>query len=319
MILGCCGAREHGDKPPAEPDASLRVAFVGNSYLYFNDLPRLLQALCGGPREVRIRDCLMGGQSWRGLLSKGCGMQEKFATPNALLPCGAHDVGADTVQALLVEPPGWDFVVLNTYSQEAARPDGRKAGLKALEELAPMLEKARARGVLLATPAYRERVKGSEEIGTWEDFARKQSEGFGLYQEKLASLVSKERAPLVADANRAFELVHNEDLALWRDLFHVDDFHPSALGSYLQANVIYCTMFGRLPPESYGVPPDAASLFSRARRMLPPNDPPGRMPTVKEMVYLRSVAQRVCGGCREGDVPADVPERDEGEDLARAS
>ena len=96
-------------------------------------------------------------------------MWEKFASPNALLPGGTYDIGAPTVQELLDDPRGWDFVVLNTYSQEAARLDRRQDGLRALEELAPMLEKAEARGVLLVTAAYREHAKGSDEIGTWED------------------------------------------------------------------------------------------------------------------------------------------------------
>jgi len=279
----------------ASESGNLGVAFVGNSYLYFNDLPRLFQAFGGGPGQLRVGDCLKGGQSWSGLLRRGNGMQEKFASPNALLPDGTYDVGAATVQELLDDPRGWDFVVLNTYSQEAARPERRRVGLRALEELAPMLEKAQARGVLLVTAAYREHAKGSDEIGTWEDFTRKQSEGFAMYQERLASLVSKERAPLLADANRAFEIVREEDEALWRDLFHIDDFHPSALGTYLQANVLYCAISGGLPPESAGAPEDAAGLFARARRMLPPKDPVGRLPSAKEMAYLRGVALRVAG------------------------
>lgn len=280
---------------PASPEVeqaeskTTRVAFIGNSYLYFNDVPRLVQALGGGEQTVHVEDCLRGGASWKGLLKNGNGMAEKFRTPNALSPDGSYDIGASTVEELLAAPQAWDFVVMNTYSQEAAIPEKRAQGIEALEALAPMLENAKACPVLMPTPAYRAPAKGSEAIGGWEDFTQKQAEGFRMYAAHLDVLLAGRREARIADVNGAFALVHEERHDLWRDLFFEDDFHPSALGSYLEACVIFSTIFGRAAP----IPHDSKSLFARARRMLPP-PAEGRLPTSAEMLYLRSVAARAC-------------------------
>jgi hypothetical protein len=73
------------------------VAFIGNSYTYFNDLPRLFKNICGEENMVEIGDCLRGGVSFRSLLKHGNGMSDKWNTPNALLEDGSFDIGALTV------------------------------------------------------------------------------------------------------------------------------------------------------------------------------------------------------------------------------
>merc|ERR1740129_1645042 len=196
-------------------------------------------------------------------------MIEKFKTSNALLPDGTYDIGAPTVQVLLADTSGWDFIVMVTYSQEAARLDTRKNGIEALEYLAPLIREAGACPVLMPTPAYRANAQGSASIGDWQDFTYLQSQGFREYATKLATWSPKDRAPRVAEVNRAFELVHGENIELWRDLFHADDFHPSALGSFLEACVISCMILGYMPVLSKDVLEDPSSLWDRARRMLP--------------------------------------------------
>jgi len=60
----------------------LRVAFVGNSITFVNDLPRFLQALSG---DTMIQNsCLHGALSFLTMLKKGNGMLSKWTTPNAL-------------------------------------------------------------------------------------------------------------------------------------------------------------------------------------------------------------------------------------------
>lgn len=274
----------------------VRVAFVGNSYLYFNDVPRVFQALCHhhGIR-VDIKDCLRGGASFKSLLQHGNGMEKKFNTPAAMLPDGSYDVGAPTVEALLSEPEGWDFVVANTYSQECAILSQRKNGLDALDTMAPLFKKAGACPVLLVTPAYRTHAKGSEVIGDWQDFTWRQSEGMALCAQKLTELCPVEKQPRMVDANRAFEVVHGEWPELWEQLFHTDNFHPSSLGSFLEACVIFCGLFDEAPPLPSDVLEEPGQLWKRARRMLPERAPKGRMPTAEELLYLRGVAMRVSG------------------------
>ena len=92
----------------------------------------------------------------------------------------------------------------------------------------------------------------------------------------------------------AFTAVHAARPALWHDLFHTDGFHPSPAGSYLEALVIYATIFGVLPLAAVSMPDDPATLWARARVMQPAGTPPLRLPTTEEMRYLRIVAASVC-------------------------
>jgi len=240
---------------------------------------------------MHIKDCLRGGASFRVLLKNGNGMDVKFRTPPALQPDGSYDIGAPTVEALLGEPQGWDFVVMNGFSQEAVIPAQTQEGLVALGEMAPMIDRARACPVLLVTQTYRAHCKNSERIGSWEEFTSKQSTGYRRYAEKLTEACSTGLQPRIADANAAFQIVHGERPEMWHDLYYKDNLHPSSLGSFLEACVIYCTIFGRAPPLPEEVLQDPSVMWARARRMLPPPDV-GRMPTREEMLYLRDVAVR---------------------------
>lgn len=269
----------------------LRVAFLGNSYQYFNDLPRLFQQLCAHHGvQVETNDCFRGGSSWTTLLRDGSDMIKKFATPPALRPDGTYDVGEPTVQALLKAPEGWDFAVMNTYSQEPAR-QRRGESSAAVEELAALLLEARARPVLLVTAAYRLQTKGSEVIGTWEEFTWKQSQGMLDNAARFVELCPSQQ-PRTAEANCAFAVVHGERPELWYRLFYKDHFHPSALGSFLQACTVFCAIFQEVPALPPSVLEEPGQLYARARRMLPPPDV-GPMPTAEELLYLRGVAARV--------------------------
>lgn len=275
-----------------------RVAFLGNSYLYFNDCPRVFQFICKqNGHDVTIDTCLRGGSSWGSLLRLGNDMDVKFRSPAALLPDGSYDLGSPTVEAMLAKPGGWDFVIMNTFSQEAADLKTRKNGLKALKTLVPLVEGARARPVLLVTPAYRQHTKNSERLGGWQDFVWLQAEGYRAYAARIFELSPDARAerrpPCFADANRAFEIVRGERPELWQELYYKDGLHPSALGTFLEACVIFCAVFGEAPHVTEGMLEDPASIYARSRRMLPPPDV-GRMPTAEELLYVRSVAMRAC-------------------------
>lgn len=109
------------------------VAFLGNSMLYFNDCPRLVERLlleCGcyddanansrSRSRVRVHQesCLRGGATLSSLWEKGNGMQEKFRT----LPAKRrknngdddeddddceYDIGAPTVSQLIQNQQAW--------------------------------------------------------------------------------------------------------------------------------------------------------------------------------------------------------------------
>jgi len=96
-----------------QPD--INVAFVGNSMQYYNDFPRLMEALSQG--HITQDSCLHGDATIRTLLHTGNGMYPKFMTANAVIDDASdyvynqmdddtsvviHDYGACTVRQLLI-------------------------------------------------------------------------------------------------------------------------------------------------------------------------------------------------------------------------
>lgn len=81
----------------------IRVAFLGNSITFVNDMPRFMQALSG---DTMVQNsCLHGALSFYTLLEKGNGMHHKWSTDNALLDVykdyNVYDYGACTFSQLL--------------------------------------------------------------------------------------------------------------------------------------------------------------------------------------------------------------------------
>jgi hypothetical protein len=118
----CCGTRRRSPRATQKPDTRRRsampkvsIALMGNSVLYYNDMPRLLEALGGSDLfdqgVVEQDSCLRGGVGFSELLARGNGMEEKF---------GAEDPGSPDVPSLLSRP--WNYVVMNDYTQATALP-----------------------------------------------------------------------------------------------------------------------------------------------------------------------------------------------------
>lgn len=72
LLLAWMNGNSHGD-----PD--VRVAMIGNSLMYYNDLPRLLEAMSGG--SITQDSCLHGDASFQSQLMYGNGMYEKVSWP----------------------------------------------------------------------------------------------------------------------------------------------------------------------------------------------------------------------------------------------
>ena len=133
-------SRRNGTDDDGAPDGnerSTRVAFLGNSILYFNDCPRLLQHMMGSDSMIQ-ESCLRGGASLSSLWNKGNGMRNMFRCPNSRIVRNRknkensnsddeeeeyeYDIGAPAVKELLSDERGWDFVVMNDYTQGQALP-----------------------------------------------------------------------------------------------------------------------------------------------------------------------------------------------------
>ena len=159
------------DEPPntdAKSGAAVggtAVAFLGNSILYYNDTPRLIESLGSG--SVEQNSCLRGGVTFEQLLSKGNGMDVKFVS---------EDKGAPDVASLLSR--SWHYIVMNDYTQAPAREESRRASVEVLKtQMAPLLEQCGGTPVLLETWAYRAHTKGSDDLGDHAEFTSRLQEG----------------------------------------------------------------------------------------------------------------------------------------------
>jgi lysophospholipase L1-like esterase len=270
--------------PPS--NAEIRVAFLGNSIIYFNDCPRLLEHMLQSRYSSVVQDsCLRGGASLPSLWKDGNGMRNKFGgSEQAKREDGSLDFGAATVQDLLAPNKNWNFVVMNDYTQAPARPENRLASIEALEQFyGPLLQSNTP--ILLQTAAYRRPTMGSDDLGTVPEFTAKLKEGYELYATTLKQFSPDAKVAPVGDA---FLHVHDTATELWNKLFYIDDFHPSPHGTWLEACVLYCTMTGEAPPTFQ-------SQWFETARYMQPNEHTCPLPSAEDAESLRQIASTVCG------------------------
>lgn len=384
------GDNSSGAAAPGDgPNMNVSVAFCGNSILYFNDCPRLVQQMIeaagaaaaagggGGTARVTVTQdsCLRGGATLTTLWKHGNGMSQKFATPQAIIGGGTsetqctsnstddgecknsttpivHDVGAASVQDLLSllkaspsKQRSWDYVVLNDYTQGPARAESRAETVRVLlEQYAPLLMQHGAIPILVQTPAYRKQgIKDTADLGDFDAFSDRLALGVQSYVEALRGLQSSTKSDdngnnsmaesRVAPVGEAYRYLHRHNHALWKKLYSWDDFHPSPYGTWLQACVIYCTMFSPTSSSSSStttitasgsvlkkvvvVPPQQPPVYNalwweRSRYMQPPDEKPLPLPTQAEAAELRRVACLVCGLVLVDDENNDSDGNDEG-------
>lgn len=137
----------------------LHLAFVGNSFLYYNDTPRMLEQLLTRARyQSTHQSCVRGGATLVSLWEKSCNVKfSGLAVPSsALLPEGsrrssmssgaARRVNEEreedvplTMETMLVGGGKkgsipWDYIIMADQSQAPARSYSRLPSLKVLEE-----------------------------------------------------------------------------------------------------------------------------------------------------------------------------------------
>ena len=126
-----------------EEREGVRVAFLGNSILYYNDCPRFLENLSMG--AISQDSCLRGGTNLHELWKLGNGMRKHgWATDNAKIDNADgdvnYDVGAPNVKTLLDATKKWDYVVFNDHTQGPARPEKKQVTQDVLvEKYLPLL------------------------------------------------------------------------------------------------------------------------------------------------------------------------------------
>jgi len=273
-----------------------KIAFIGNSILYFNDSPRFLPNLASAASSshVIVQDsCLHGGESLISIFHKGNGMQEKFHSPNALRADGTYDIGSPTVTSLLMEQ-AWDFLVMNDYTQQPARKPQRQETISFLQQnYFPLLQNGSVVPVFLMTAAYREPVKGSQDLWPVEKFTTMLCEGYRAYAQALDKSLGLQNFSRIAPVGKAYFAIYNENRTLWEKLFYIDSLHPTVYGTFLQGCVLYWTIFDEAPDLAIHSPSDLEILWWNARRMYNPEDDVSvEFPSTDEAKKLLEIAER---------------------------
>ena len=232
----------HVDAGSGHKDEYLKVAWVGNSYTHFFDLPQLVASLAASahpPVAIEFDSVTVGGSSLTRL--------------------------ADDARVHEMLQRDWDYVVLQDQSQipGGARPLERDAAIATLREYyRPALQLIRAEAVLYSTWGRRNGDPSfPEQYPDFLTMTARTTEGYRLYQTVM------DNRPLLpaslSPAGAAFAAVHQEDRDMFEALYDPDGSHPSIRGSYLVSCVFYGVLTRRF---SAGLPfrPDVITEEERA-------------------------------------------------------
>ena len=216
-------------------EGPIDVLFLGNSYIYFNNLPSLVERISEALDGPKIRSGIHthGGFTLQGHLEDG-------HVPDVLQ---RTDNGADA----------WDRVVLQEQSSLGTRLADPSAGRlgepndfhRATRALAEMIRDRGAAPLLYMTWAKRIFPTQTADLAAAYD------------------AIGSELGVSVAPVGLAWAKVRGERSTL--ELFLEDGSHPNAAGSYLAACVIYAELTGRTPegapPEISGPPWDFSGVL----------------------------------------------------------
>lgn len=204
------------------PNAPMRVLFVGNSYTYVNDLPMVIADLAAAAHEARA------------------------FSPEVVLVGGAtlegHIAGRDALPA--IARGGWDAIVVQEQSTRPITDPGKM--WRDVRTLADAAKKVNAKLVLYETWA-REAAPTTQDSLTH------------VYR-KAAADVGATVAPVgeVWSAFRAQE--GSVPSGAHSKLFRDDGSHPSPVGTYIAATVLYQTLYGKSP---VGLPATTRNSFAQ--------------------------------------------------------
>jgi hypothetical protein len=205
--------RGNDDKPAPKP---CKVLIIGNSYTYFNNLPRMLEQIGQADKPPRNLSCEM-------VVEGGATLKKTWEDGKA---------------RKAIERGGWDFVVLQEQST---------LGITYLVEGQPRI---------VESPRYLEFARRFDELirkvgartvmfAFWarENAPREDHNALAYYH----SRVGKDLGALIAPIGFAWQAAQKRDpkTALYQD----DRSHPRPEGTYLAALALYATCFGAVPQD----------------------------------------------------------------------
>lgn len=183
----------------------MRILMLGNSFTYYNDMPKMLAAHLGD--EVLA-------------LTRGGAYLDEQYDPSS-------PMGSDTLKRLQSEK--WDYVILQ--EQSLAPVTQKERFFTNVRTLCELIRNAGATPVLYATWAYQ---KGSDKLAatglSYDDMANALWESY--------KQAAEENNALVAPVGKTFQM-----FSPMLDLYMPDGFHPTIAGSNLAAKALAEVIF----------------------------------------------------------------------------
>lgn len=201
-----------GCASPCSGGPALRVLFIGNSYLFTNNLPALFEKLaCSGGHKVITAMAASGG--WT---------------------LADHFQSKDTIKLIQSQP--WDVVVLQEQSEIPSIEYDRVNWMyPAVRSLVNVISDHGSEPVLFLTWAHRDGLTDSG----MKDYAQMQSQLNAGYEGIAGQLHIR-----VVPAGKAWQAALKDNPP---DLWNADGSHPSRAGSYLAACTLYAELFQQDP------------------------------------------------------------------------
>lgn len=261
---------------PSALAADANLLFVGNSYTFFNDLDQLTAGLFDAAEPADDHVALR--------LSEG-----GYTLPMHLAQADGTMGDTEWSEALVTGSTDWDWVVLQDQSQVPGFPTDNAdylASLTALPPLDAMIEAKHGVAVLFMTWG---RLNGDvDNPDLYPDYSTMQAHLVEGYTAYAAAVTTPDRTAYVAPVGLAWQHIYAADVASGADptqpgtlfyaLYYEDGSHPSPLGSYLAACVIYATVSGNDPtglPAPDTVPTEAVAQLQEAARATVFDETPG--------------------------------------------
>ncbi|MBD5196846.1 MAG: SGNH/GDSL hydrolase family protein [Bacteroidales bacterium] len=210
IILGVNAAKK-------EAQDSIRVLFIGNSFTFYNKMPEMVRTIAKNQKKnLAVTSITKGGQRLRGHLQN-----------KELLE--------------ILKKGGWDFVIVQEQSTDPALPtDSVKALVYPYAHTLDSLIHAgspKAKTIFYMTWGHKYGFRESKPhyplMNTYDGMFHR------LYTSYLE--MTYDNNAICAPVGMAWDIVRKERPNLI--MYKQDSYHPSRAGSYLIANVIYCTMF----------------------------------------------------------------------------
>jgi len=252
----------------------LSVLFIGNSYTFYYDMPRLLTQIAG---------------------SAGCKLDVSWAT-NGGYQLSLHAQDPTTIDAIHQRP--WDVVVLQNQSQEPAflPEEVRERSLPSVQLLANEVYATHPRAQILFYSTWGRRggdkanCNYNPGVCTFDGHTEAVETGYSLYAEAVGGDLAR--------VGRAFQFVARDEAASvpFADLYDRDGSHPSLFGAYLTASVFFYQLTG-VTPEGHAFPsallPEEAAYLQQIAAMTVEGEPleePGASVVTEESLVARCAA-----------------------------